>query len=522
MPFVDRLKAPARAWARILPVVAGLSALASAGSALAQGWGGYGRDAQHTALASNGSQMPNRIRWSTPIDLAPQYTAQGYLLTHYGSPLITRLNTILIPVKTGAGDGFRIDARRAADGSLLWSQATDYALPHHNWIPPIGPTLQPRDAAIVIPAAGGTVMVRKSPDTATGATSRLAFYGLNNFNANPVAFQNAIQISTPITIDRVGNLYFGYVSTGAALPGYPGGIPSGLARISSTGVGAFVSAAALSGNAGMAKVCYNCGPAVSADGNSLYVAVNNIAPQNAGTFGNGLLCRVNSTTLANIASVALADPRGNALANVTDDGTASPTIGPDGDVYYGVLEGNFPSNNDRGWLLHYDQTLAVKKIPGAFGWDDSASIVPATAVKSYTGSSNYLLLTKYNNYAGFPTGNGQNKLAVIDPFTSMVDPITGATVMKEVLTVLGKTPDPDHPGGVREWCINSAAIDPVNRCAVVNSEDGHVYRWSFDTNTLSTGLLLAPPTGEAYTSTLIGPDGAVYAINNASLFCCVE
>jgi hypothetical protein len=46
-----------------------------------------------------------------------------------------------------------------------------------------------------------------------------------------------------------------------------------------------------------------------------------------------------------------------------------------------------------------------------------------------------------------------------------------------------------------------------------------VYRWSFVANTLSPGLKLAEPTGEAYTSTLIGPDGAVYAINNAQLAC---
>ena len=91
--------------------------------------------------------------------------------------------------------------------------------------------------------------------------------------------------------------------------------------------------------------------------------------------------------------------------------------------------------------------------------------------------------------------------------------------MNEVLTVLGPTHNPDLPG-VNEWCINSAAIDPLNKCAVVNSEDGHVYRWSFVTNTLSTGLKLAEPTGEAYTSTVIGPDGAIYAINNAQLACC--
>jgi cell division septation protein DedD len=100
-----------------------------------------------------------------------------------------------------------------------------------------------------------------------------------------------------------------------------------------------------------------------------------------------------------------------------------------------------------------------------------------------------------------------------------VDPISGATVMNTVLTVLGPTENTGLPG-VREWCINSAAVDIANKCAVINSEDGHVYRWSFTTNSLSEGLNLAPPTSEAYTSTLIGPDGAVYATNDANLFCC--
>ncbi len=127
-------------------------------------------------------------------------------------------------------------------------------------------------------------------------------------------------------------------------------------------------------------------------------------------------------------------------------------------------------------------------------------------------------MTKYNNYAGIHTGNGQNKLAVLDPNNlTETDPVTGATVMGEVLTILGPTP---QGGGVREWCINSAAIDSMRKCAVVNSEDGHVYRWDFTTNTLSTAFPMAAATGEAYTPTLIGPDGAVYAINNAELYCC--
>ena len=138
----------------------------------------------------------------------------------------------------------------------------------------------------------------------------------------------------------------------------------------------------------------------------------------------------------------------------------------------------------------------------------------------YPGTSSYLILTKYNNYAG-AGGNGHNKLAILDPNATETDPITGATMMLEVITILGPTPDPEFGGSaVREWCINSAAIDAANKCAVVNSEDGHIYRWDFATNSLSSAFPMADATGEAYTPTLIGPDGAVYAINNAVLYCC--
>ncbi len=224
--------------------------------------------------------------------------------------------------------------------------------------------------------------------------------------------------------------------------------------------------------------------------------------------------------------VFLKDPKTGNAAAVLDDGTSSPTIGPDGDVYYGVLESNWPSgHHDRGWLLHFDSQLKTTKIPGSFGWDMSAAIVPAGVITSYTGSSSYLVLTKYNDYSNPGIGgSGQNKVAVLDPNATENDPIDGSSVqvMKEVVTVVGPTPNTGQ-AGVREWCINSAAIDQANQCAVVNSEDGHVYRWSFNNTTtpLSPGLKLANPTGEAYTPTVIGPDGAVYAINNATLCCCV-
>ena len=92
--------------------------------------------------------------------------------------------------------------------------------------------------------------------------TRIAFYGVNYYNQNPDAFNNAIQICTPITVDNVSNLYFGYLSSGQSLPGYPNGIPSGLARVELDGTGTFVAASALAGDGNIQKVVYNCAPAI--------------------------------------------------------------------------------------------------------------------------------------------------------------------------------------------------------------------------------------------------------------------
>jgi hypothetical protein len=174
------------------------------------------------------------------------------------------------------------------------------------------------------------------------------------------------------------------------------------------------------------------------------------------------------------------------------------------------------SNHYRGWMLHFDSHLAQSKTPGAFGWDDTSSVVPSFMVPAYTGKSLYLLMTKYNNYAE-GGGNGLNKIAVLDPDATETDPVTGASVMREVLTVAGVTPDGAAPA-VKEWCINSAAVDPATNSILVGSEDGRLYRWDLSTNTLSQNLVLTSGLGEAYTPTAIGPDGKVYAINNATLF----
>lgn len=147
--------------------------------------------------------------------------------------------------------------------------------------------------------------------------------------------------------------------------------------------------------------------------------------------------------------------------------------------------------------------------------------MPAALVAGYTGTSSYLLMTKYNNYGRSGSGDSQNRVAVLDPNATQADTVSitaAVPVMKEVLTILGPTPDPAFPGGVTEWCINTAAIDPFTKSILVNSEDGFLYRWDLTTNTLSQKIRLTSGLGESYTPTAVGADGLVYAINNAVLF----
>ncbi len=474
-------------------------------SAQSHAWPAHSYDEQHTGVSSVKSQPLSKIHWKTPVDLT---VPTGEIFIHYGSPLVTGANTVIVPVKKGT-DNFRVVAHNGASGKVLWTQGTNYQAPFANFLPGMGPALS--NNRLFIPDNAGRVLVRRTPDLATGAVSRLYFYGQKNFQADPAAYEQNVQINTPLTADAHGNLYFGFLALGPT----PIGLQSGLARIAADGTGIWASATFLSGDFSISEVSMSCAPALSQDGTILYVAVS------SGDFGFGYLLALDSTTLAVINKVRLTDPSSGFDATMTDDSSATPTVGPDGDVYYGVLESPFPFHNDRGWLLHFNRDLSVQKIPGSFGWDDTASIVDSSLVASYHGASKYLLMTKYNNYASINSGDGHNRVAILDPNDTEADPVIPTTnVMKEVITQLGVTPDPNFPtfpGAVREWCINTAAVDPFTKSVLVNSEDGKLYRWDLTSNTLSEVIKLSTGIGEAYTPTIIGADGTVYAINQAIL-----
>jgi len=497
---------------RALAVATLLFAHAAHAQSIAFPWSSHGHDPQHTGLSQHACQPLNRILWQAPVDLTPQYSGTE-LLAHYGSPLITRQNTVIFPVKTAANSGFQIEAHAGQSGALVWKQTTDYVAPAHDWFPPCGIALTPKNR-LYYPGAGGTVYFRDNPESPTappGGTGQIAFYGTAAYQANPATYTSNVEINTPITADRYGNIYFGFVATGPTSKN----LVSGIATITIDGAGTWVSAASAAADPSIVEPVQNCAPALSNDHRTLYIAVS------YGSYSGGYLLALDTVTLATTGKVRLKDvdsPVSDAV--LPDNGTASPTIGPDGDVYFGVLEDPLSSNHYRGWLLHFNKTLSQAKLPGAFGWDDTPSIVPASLVPGYDGPSSYLLLTKYNNYAQ-AGGGGANKVALLDPDVSEVDSVTGALVMNEVLTQLGPTPDPgfpNTPGAVREWCVNTVAIDPFTKCAVVHNEDGNVYRWDFASNSLTQTLNVSTGLGSAYTPSVIGVDGTAYVIANATLF----
>lgn len=470
-------------------------------------WQGYAENPQHTSLSAVASQPLADIRWTTSEDQMPTYSG-GELFIHYGSPMIAPGNVMVVPVKTTSTGGFEVQGVVGSTGAVAWTATSDYVVPATgSWFPPYSPTFTP-SGLLYYPGAGGSVYRANVALVGTLAPTRLNFYG-SSITAAP---DSHIYIDTPITSDSAGNIYFGYQVIGT--PSASFGVSmiaalgtGGIARISANGVATYVSAAAAAGDASMAKVVQNCAPAITADGGALYIAVN------SGPNGTGYLLKLDSATLATEGKVAAKNPQTGGNAIFHDSGTASPTIGPDGDVYMGVFDGT-----SRGWLEHYSSDLATTKTPGGFGWDNTASIVPASMVPSYHGGSSYLLMTKYNNYVE-TGGGGQNMIAILDPNSSMIDNqrtnSTGATIMKTVLTKLGPTPNAE--GGVYEWCDNDAVVDPATGSVLVTSEDGHLYRWNLATNTLSETMTLGGGLGEAYTPTLIGPDGTVFALNNGLL-----
>jgi hypothetical protein len=476
-------------------------------------WSTFGSNPQHTGLSVTQAQPLNAIRWQTVIDQQPGGSE------HYGSPIFTSQGTVIVPIKTGATGSFQLEGINAATGSVLWTVTSDYTEPAYASLPPFQPVYDPTSNRVYFPGNGGTIYYVINPDS-SGATigGQLAFYGLGNYQANPGVYNSSVFIDTPLTVDTFGNIFFGVQVTGLTPAGPSAG---GIARISAAGVGTFESASSASGDSNVNMAALGSAPALSGDGTIVYAAVVNSTNQY-----DAYLVGLNSSTLAPVDVVLLKDPSTGSNAGVNSQSTSAPMVAPDGTVFFGVL-GN-PSNDSRGFLLHFSANLSQSFTPGAFGWDDTPSLVPATMVPSYKGSSTYLILSKYNNYAasGADGGNGINEMAILDPYASQPDPNndgnTSLQVMAEIQAVAGPTRDTTnlgtYPNAVLPWSSTSAPVSLFTGNVYLTSADGYVYCWNLSSNTLTQAFQVGTGVGHAYTATAIGPDGTVYAASGGTLF----
>ena len=473
----------------------------------------FAGDAQHTAIYQPAAQDLNTVHWSTSVDLN---NSGAY--AHYGAPLVTAANTVLVPVKI-AGNGFQVTAFDGGSGATKYTVTTDYVLPNHQWIPVYNPCLTTGafGTRLYYAARGGTVYYIDNPDSAAhGTPVQEVFYGsLADYQANATAYNSTIFINTPLTADSSGNVFFGFRVQGTA-PDPLNSTESGFARIDPNGNGTYILTRAAANDTSINWDSHNSAPALSNDETTLYVVAKSSGNE------QGYLLGLDSTTLAPKYRVFLRDPRNGNGAGILDNGTASPTVAPDDDVYIGVI-GN-PGSGFRGWLLRFSSDLTIEKTPGAFGWDYTPALVPASMVPSYQGPSSYLIFAKYNNYA-FADGNGVNRIALLDPNTTQLDPHTsaaGLVEMREVFTMIGPTPDENnlsatYPHAVREWCINTAAVNPATNSVFVPNENGHIHRWNLATNSLSQAANIGPGLGQPYVPTIIGPDGQIYTMNGGTL-----
>ena len=200
-------------------------------------WWGFARDPQHAAQSAIATQDLNRIAWSTSLDLAPQRGAGGALLIHYGSPVVTSHNTVVVPVKTGAGGGFRFEARSGDQRrpDLVGGQRLRAAGAQ------LGAELQPR-AQRREPAlrAGRGRQAADQGGCRRGqrhASSTIVFYGAAAYAANAGRLRRQ-RLHQHADHGRRRRATSSSASSSPARN--PAGLDSGIARIGANGVGSWV------------------------------------------------------------------------------------------------------------------------------------------------------------------------------------------------------------------------------------------------------------------------------------------
>jgi hypothetical protein len=203
------------------------------------------------------------------------------------------------------------------------------------------------------------------------------------------------------------------------------------------------------------------------------------------------------------------DPQTNQMpaGRVTDLGTSSPVVAPDGSIFYGAQT---TYNGFRGHLFRFTASGSFAGAYG-FGWD----ITPAI----YPHDGTFSVIVKDNTYGRSADGvdTGPFYIRQLSADLSRVEWSFKSTNSLSCRRVAGNrlACASDHPNGF-EWCINAPAVD-ARGDVYANNEDGRLYvirQGGIERGSLFTNLAL----GAAYTPLALGPDGRIYTQNDGHLF----
>lgn len=549
-------------------------------SAQSLSWTQWSKDPQHTGQINIAGQSLDRQLVDIVYDpFVEQETAPGQgdgdLLVHYQTPLVDG-DDVFMEFKSGAFTSVQTwETQIWNQKRLHWEggQLVEKWTFESDWKPvPFGSAQwEPVYHAVLAgnfvydPGFGGTIYKLNREDGSVAA--RINPFG-NNIDKN-------IFVAGPLSADNTGNIYYNAIKLSPADPWRKDVVNSWLVKVSPSGAVTKATYTSLTPGApaandlckvgfsnsqlpwppspdaqaplstcGTQRPGINIAPAIAPDGTIFtasrahlvtrycyLVAVNpDLTPKwNSSLRGrlndgcNVLLppngtpggCREGATTGF--------DPGTNEPppGRIFDDGTASPTIAPDGSVLFGVLTFY---NYAQGHLFKFSAGGAFQgSYP--FGWD----VTPAI----YKHGGTYSIVIKDNHYA---TGSycGVEAFCPSDrTATTPNDPeayyITQLNHNMNVEWRFRNTNSlscsrnadgtvscvSDHPNGF-EWCVNAFGID-VNGVVYANSEDGNLFAIN-QGGTLRQKIFLKLALGAAYTPLTIGPDGRHYTQNAGHLY----
>jgi BACON domain-containing protein len=396
----------------------------------------------------------------------------------------------------------------------IWIYASDWKPePNGNGLEGWEPVFHPVDANnfIYVPGAGGTIWK-------VNKTTGVAASHINPFSGANIAAANTY-VASPLSADSQGNIYYTVIELAAASQGDPwtvnDAVGAWLVKVKSDDTSSIATFTSLVPNApaGSSTACLSqfshgpnglCGsqrpginiaPAIGPDGTIYIGSVAHFSDGQAYVVAvNSNLTPKWSTLMQSLLSDACGGSPPCTLGSglISDLGSSSPTVAPDGSVLFGAFTS---FNGGRGHLMKFD-SLGNFQGDYTFGWDSTPAI--------YLHNGTYSIVIKDNNYSS----GGPYYITQLNPSLQIEWQFQSTNT------------NSSHPDGY-EWCINMPAVD-VNGIVYANSEDGNIYvipqgHTGIFTQPLAS-LFLNSAIGAAYTPLSIGPDGKLYTQNNGHLY----